>query len=198
MGSQDYEGLVSLYHGIFVYCGIAALVFLCVAALLFIVLKIPRVFMELTGRGAKKAIARMEEAGSASGDLNSVSRQIGDDGRRHRRGRTGALGTSKLRRKSGSLSGGLTTEKMAGTSLQASPEVYSSGDIDGGAAPTDVLSRDITGAPSGTDTMDSGINMAFPAADSFGFSETVVLNGGQPTGFTVLRSIMEIHTDEVI
>lgn len=155
MGSQDYEGLVSLYHGIFVYCGIAALVFLCVAALLFIVLKIPRVFMELTGRGAKKAIARMEEAGSASGDLNSVSRQIGDDGRRHRRGRTGALGTSKL-------------------------------------------SRDITAAPSGTDTMDSGINMAFPAADSFGFSKNVVLNGGRPTGFTVLRSIVEIHTDEVI
>ena len=115
MGSQDYEGLVSLYHGIFLYCGIGAILFLAVAILLFILLKIPRVFSELTGRVAKKAIAQMSEDGAVSGDLNT-SRRIGDDGRRHRKGRTGALGTSKLRRKSGSLSGGLPTEKMAANS----------------------------------------------------------------------------------
>ena len=56
MGAQDFEGLVSLYHGIFLYCGIAAILFLVAAILLFIFLKIPRVFSELTGRGERPAV----------------------------------------------------------------------------------------------------------------------------------------------
>ncbi len=271
MGAQDFEGLVSLYHGIFLYCGIAAILFLVAAILLFIFLKIPRVFSELTGRVAKKAIAQMSEDGAASGDLNT-SRRIGDDGRRHRKGRTGALGTSKLRRKSGSLSGGLTTEKMArsgrmeGVSgelggmmsgAQAAgvgTESYSGGmgagalansgapvqtfssapaqsfaasagylSDDSGSAPTDVLSSGYgtSGSLSGgmnspgaippgmddrsapTDVLSSGPAMVQSAGGSWSDAgaaaqtETMVLGGG-PGGFVVLRTIMEVHTDEVI
>ncbi len=232
MGAQDFEGLVSLYHGIFLYCGIAAILFLVAAILLFIFLKIPRVFSELTGRVAKKAIAQMSEDGAASGDLNT-SRRIGDDGRRHRKGRTGALGTSKLRRKSGSLSGGLTTEKMARSgrmegvsgelggmmsgaqaagnmpdpaamnmNIGPSPAGGFTGNgyamDDSGSAPTDVLSSGygasggLSGGMNSSGTISPGVDDGAAAQ-----SETMVLGGG-PGGFVVLRTIMEVHTDEVI
>lgn len=214
MGAQDYEGLVSLYHGIFLYCGIGAILFLAVAILLFILLKIPRVFSELTGRVAKKAIAQMSEDGAASGDLNT-SRRIGDDGRRHRRGRTGALGTSKLRRKSGSLSGGLPTEKMAANSGGLGEYSGQMGSPAGdGSAPTDVLSQPQSSfsgqmlqeassafnAPGGiappevSETPPTG---GWSGTYDPAQSETMVLGGG-PGGFVVLRTIMEVHTDEVI
>ncbi len=214
MGAQDYEGLVSLYHGIFLYCGIGAILFLAVAILLFILLKIPRVFSELTGRVAKKAIAQMSEDGAVSGDLNT-SRRIGDDGRRHRKGRTGALGTSKLRRKSGSLSGGLPTEKMAANSGGLGEYSGQMGSPSGdGSAPTDVLSQpqgsfsgkilqeasSAFNAPGGiappevSDTPPTG---GWSGTYDPAQSETMVLGGG-PGGFVVLRTIMEVHTDEVI
>lgn len=103
---QNYEQLVNIYQGIFVGCGIAAIVFFAGAAALFFLLKIPRVFGELTGRTAKKAIREME-GGGESGELTSESQRIGDDGRRHRgrNKRTGSLGTTRLRN-SRSLTGG--------------------------------------------------------------------------------------------
>lgn len=114
MGSQDFEKLINLYHGIFLYCGIAALIFLVAAIALFFVLKIPRVFLELTGRVARKAIEEMKEEGAETGNLTAQIGKMGDDGRRHRRGRTGTLGTSRLRKKTGNLSGGLPTAQMQG------------------------------------------------------------------------------------
>ena len=115
---QNFEQMMNLYHGIFVGCGIAALVFLALAVVTFILLKIPGVFAELSGRTAKKAIQEMENNSAQSGNLGS--RKIGEDGRRQRnaRGRTGTLGTSKLRRRTGGLnnsaanSGSLVTGKM--------------------------------------------------------------------------------------
>lgn len=100
---QNFEQMMNLYHGIFIGCGIAAIVFLVLAVVAFILLKIPRVFGELSGHIAKKAIQEMESGSAESGSL--TSRKIGDDGRRHRggKGRTGALGTSRLRKHSGSL-----------------------------------------------------------------------------------------------
>lgn len=280
MGAQDYESLVNLYHGIFLYCGIAALVFLGAAILLFILLKIPRVFAELSGRVAKKAIAQMSEDGAVSGDLNT-SRRIGDDGRRHRKGRTGALGTSRLRRKSGSLSGGLATEKMGaghtgemnGSSgglgspsgglgspsgglgslsgglgspsgglnggagalgnpsgglglfpgqVQGNGNSYVPGDgsaptdvlsgfglPEDGSAPTDVLSPAAAASSSGQNPLasfDGPSSQESTASRQSGDwngaydparTETMALGGG-PGGFMVLRTIMEVHTDEVI
>ena len=82
MASQNFEQMMNLYHGIFVYCGLAAILFLVIAITLFIFLKIPRVFSELTGRGARKAIQEMEMKRADSGKL--LSRKLGEDGRRHR------------------------------------------------------------------------------------------------------------------
>ena len=53
---QGFEERYTLYRSIFLYCGIAALVFLAIAIILFFVLKIPQVFGELTGRTARKAV----------------------------------------------------------------------------------------------------------------------------------------------
>ena len=110
MGSQNFEQMINVYHGIYIYCGIAAIAFLVLAAALFILLKIPRVFSELTGRGAKKAIQEMVDEGTATGNL--TSRKIGEDGRRHRKkAKTGALGTARLRRRTG-LTGSLAGNRM--------------------------------------------------------------------------------------
>lgn len=56
---QGFEEKYTLYRNIYLYCGIAALVFLAIAILLFIVLRIPQVFGELTGRTARKAVEEM-------------------------------------------------------------------------------------------------------------------------------------------
>ena len=47
---QGFEERYTFYRNIFLYCGIAALVFLAIAIILFFVLKIPQVFGELTGK----------------------------------------------------------------------------------------------------------------------------------------------------
>ena len=47
---QGFEEKYAFYRNIFLYCGIAALVFLAIAIILFFALRIPQVFGELTGR----------------------------------------------------------------------------------------------------------------------------------------------------
>ena len=131
MGSQNFEQMINVYHGIYIYCGIAAIAFLVLAAALFILLKIPRVFSELTGRGAKKAIQEMVDEGTATGNL--TSRKIGEDGRRHRKkAKTGALGTARLRRRTG------LTGSLAGNGMGA------------GVAATDSVSASTMGSHSAT------------------------------------------------
>ena len=241
---QDFEQLMNLYHGIFVWCGVAAILFLILAVALFILLKIPQAFGELTGRVARKAIAEMVELSSETGGL--TSRKIGEDGRRHRSGRnrTGALGTSKLRRRTGSLSGSLPTDKMGGqrtTSMElfpggrsgannsmepepAYPQETIAGSMAGGFAAAEPVSDkavqpgpqslvrvggapDDTGAQA-TTALDSGV-LETTALDN-GVSETTVLSGniqalktpsagsGGGASFVILRSIVEVHTDEVV
>lgn len=51
---QGFEEKYAFYRNIFLYCGIAALVFLAIAIILFFALRIPQVFGELTGRTARK------------------------------------------------------------------------------------------------------------------------------------------------
>lgn len=253
---QDFEQLMNLYHGIFVWCGAAAILFLILAAALFILLKIPQAFGELTGRVAKKAIAEMVELSSESGGL--TSRKIGEDGRRHRSGRnrTGALGTSKLRRRTGSLSGSLPTDKMGGqrtTSMELTPgglsgasnsmgpvPAYPQENISGsmaggfaaaaqvsvsdnavqtgpqsfvraGGAPDDTGARETTALDSGAlETTALGNGASETTALDSGALETTVLSGniqalktpsagsGRGASFVILRSIVEVHTDEVM
>ena len=61
---QGFEERYTFYRNIFLYCGIAALVFLAIAIILFFVLKIPQVFGELTGRTARKAVEEMASGGT--------------------------------------------------------------------------------------------------------------------------------------
>lgn len=112
MSSQDFEQQVIFYHKVFVYCAIAALIFLLIAIILFFVLKIPRVFGEMTGRDARKAIDEMMAENATSGSLTSM--KLGEDGRRRRRGKTGALSTGKLRKNTAVRSGGLGRNSVSG------------------------------------------------------------------------------------
>ncbi len=234
----NFEQQVNLFHGIFVYCGIAALLLLAVAVALFFLLKIPQVFSEITGRGAKKAIEEMEGEGA-------ISRRIGEDGRKKRKGLTGALGTGKLRRNTGNLrrsvssptglmtgqeteavgqqtaqtfTESMETGKMSPEMNSLQPENNASGlqgqetigesvtdtlqnePFDMGETPTDVLNKrpDTEDGSSSTTVLSNG---GETAAYQPPMQDTMVLNVGMKmpaTEFHILRTIMEVHTDEVI
>lgn len=61
---QEFEAKYTLYRNIYFYCGIAALFFLLIAIILFFSLRIPQVFGELTGRTARKAVEEMNNGQS--------------------------------------------------------------------------------------------------------------------------------------
>ena len=71
---RDYASQVTLFHNIFISCGIAAFVFLTFAVVLFFALKIPRVFGELTGRPARMMTGEMQ------GDTSQLPNDPGPDG----------------------------------------------------------------------------------------------------------------------
>ncbi len=220
MSTQNFEQLMNMYGNIKFFCGIAALIFLLTAIALFFLLKIPSVFSELTGRGAKKAIEEMTAA-NESGGL-SASRKIGDDGRRHKRKR---VGTSRLRKNTGRLTGSLTgnlignpaedmaTGRMDMTSDYRSPNSgYGDGpsadefmattspipEAEMGTEDTSVLSDGMTETSvlsdgmNETSVLDSGANET--SVLDTGMNETTVMR----PGFIIERSIVEIHTDEMI
>ncbi|HCT90296.1 MAG TPA: hypothetical protein DF613_02765 [Lachnospiraceae bacterium] len=56
---QNFESRCCLYEKICLYCGIAAVIFLVLAIILFVTLHIPQVFGEFTGRTARRAVRRM-------------------------------------------------------------------------------------------------------------------------------------------
>ena len=58
---QNFEQKYAVYQHIALYCAIAAGVFLVLTIILFLVLKIPQVFGELTGRTARKAVQEMRQ-----------------------------------------------------------------------------------------------------------------------------------------
>lgn len=186
MNTQNFEQLINLYHNLFVWCGIIAIVLLLVAIFLFIWLKIPRVYDELSGRGAKKAIAEMGETG-ASGAL--TGRGIDQSGKR--KGRTGILQQQNPQRTAGSGALGYSGNMSGQMSGQISGPM--SGQMSGQIA--------------------SPVSAAMgPSAGGYApepeevYAETAPLAAGMipqaptptPTGFRVIRSIVEIHTDEVI
>ncbi len=212
MGVQNFEQQVNLFHGMCVYCAIAALGFLIIAAALFFLFRILEVVGELTGRKAKRAIDEMTAENAVSGSL--TSRRIGEDGRRHRRkGRTGALATGRLRRTSGRLvmpdshrdqstlnqDGSTTTDELY--DCGSTPENLSD---TLGSKQTDVLDQD---GSTPTDVLSSHIQITTELEDPTELnaqesrSETVLLNQSMIQSgerFVIERSIVEIHTDEVI
>lgn len=240
MSAQNFEQQITFYHNIYVYCAIAALIFLVIAILLFFVLKIPRVIGEITGRDAKKAIEEMTAANDITGNL-STSRRLGDDGRRHRKGRSGGLGTGRLKKNTTSRSGGLGQDSNSMPNIAEGQNIsfgqnMTSGNDAGAAAgsqPTDRLTQDqpsyseqdnFGSAP--TDVLDNYGSDPTDVLDNYGNAPTDVLNHFEsiPAGmeyrqpetetmvlnqtnlqtqsgndlFVIERSIVEIHTEEVI
>lgn len=202
MGTQNFEGQVAFYHNIFVYCAIAALIFLVISVTLFFVLKISKVFSEFTGRDARRAIEQMVAENALSGSLTSL--RLGEDGRRRRRGRTGALATGRLRKNTTVRTGNLTQSMVT-----AQMETSTSGKIQSesaavqdtfGSTKTDVLD---TFGSAETDVLDSLQNTAYSGGGENAqqeVSETMVLeqNMIRQEEFVILRSIVDVHTDEVI
>lgn len=74
---MDYDASMQMYLLIFRICGIAAVIMLLVSIVLFIMLKIPKVFGELTGLNAKKTIRHMEEINAQTGKLVSSHKVVG-------------------------------------------------------------------------------------------------------------------------
>lgn len=176
MSTQNFEQMMNLYSGIKTVCAVAAIVFFLAAVALFFLLKIPSVFGELTGRTAQKAIEEMTSE-SHSGSLGA-SRKIGEDGLRQRKKVTGILGTSRLKRKTGNLSGSLATDRL-------NPADSS----------TDIYKAEVQKENNAVNT--SGENYTTVMAQ--GSIETTVLERRPgPGGFLLERSIVDIHTDEVI
>lgn len=190
MGVQNFEQQVNLFHGMCVYCAIAALGFLIIAAALFFLFHIPEVVGELTGRKARRAIDEMTAENAVSGSL--TSRRIGEDGRRHRRkGRTGALATGRLRRTSGRLV--MPDSHRDQSTLNQNGSTTTDELYDDGSTPTDVLSSHIQITTELEDPTESNTQESR--------SETVLLNQSMiqtEKRFVIERSIVEIHTDEVI
>lgn len=213
MGTQNFEGQVAFYHNIFVYCAIAALIFLAISVTLFFVLKISKVFSEFTGRDAKRAIEQMVAENALSGSLTSL--RLGEDGRRRRRGRTGALATGRLRKnttvRTGNLTQSMVTAQMETSTSgkiqsesAAVQDTFGSAETDVldtfGSAETDVLD---TFGSAETDVLDSLQNTAYSGGGENAqqeVSETMVLeqNMIRQEEFVILRSIVDVHTDEVI
>ena len=186
MNSQNFEQLMNMYGGIKLGCGIAAIIFLIAAIVLFFVLKIPTVFSELSGRGAKKAIEEMT-AENESGGL-SPSRKIGEDGRRHKKARTGSLGTSKLRKNTGRLTGRLNTGNTAGMRNPAGQNgAFASGQTGGYGAAQNADTYQQNVQPQNTGAYQQNVQPQNTAYMHQSADETAMMNqGGNET--TVMNS----------
>ena len=175
---QGFEERYTFYRNIFMYCGIAALVFLAIAIILFFVLKIPQVFGELTGRTARKAVEEM-----ASG------------------------GTPTIKKKTDKKSKGKKETKKPANGTPSKKQVYSDliGEND---TPVRLVTHDDLPTPTlmpmreeETEMLDGTV-----AEGETEVLETVSLEAGEPetdvlhhdVDFVVIRSLVEIHTDEVI
>ena len=145
---QNFEQKYAAYQHIALYCAIAAGVFLVLTIILFLVLKIPQVFGELTGRTARKAVQEMTENHPQSGKLQK--KNVSPAKKK----------TSRKDKK---------TEKPEEQESEAETAVLGQNDL----METTVLDAVRDSVPTGKLSV-------------------------QPETFKVLRSIVEIHTDEVI
>lgn len=205
-----------IYRYIFIICGILSLVMLIVAAVLFVVLKIPVVIGDITGANARKAIENIRNQNEASGDKiyksshvnkerGKLTEKISPSGsliRNHTEALGGAMSTSKL-----------GTEKL----LQEAQDAHA-------AANETTLLEGASGAFNETTLLD-GVKGAFNETTLLGgvngtFSETTLLDGWnsvspettvlsqelrpdmnpvpQPVVFEIEFDITYVHTDEVI
>ena len=202
---QGFEEKYTFYRNIFLYCGIAALVFLAIAIILFFVLKISQVFGELTGRTARKAVEEM-----ASGGTPTVKKKTDKKSKGKKETKKPATGTAPKKQVYSDLIGENDTpvrlvthddiptptlmprrEEETSILSEGETEVLGTGMTE---AETEVLggSQRMTGTESET-TVPGAVEAE---TDILQMPETQVTP--EKADFVVVRSIVEIHTDEVI
>lgn len=174
---QGFEEKYAFYRNIFLYYGIAALVFLAIAIILFFALRIPQVFGELTGRTARKAVEEM-----VSGQTPTVRKKT----------------VKKTKRKTDTK----RPEIEAGQKKQVYSDLIGENDT-----PVRLVTHDDIPTPTlmpmreeETEMLDRTV-----AEGETEVLETVSLEAGEPetdvlhhdVDFVVIRSLVEIHTDEV-
>ena len=213
---QGFEERYTFYRNIFLYCGIAALVFLAIAIILFFVLKIPQVFGELTGRTARKAVEEMTSGGTPTvkkrTDKKSKGKKetkkqvysdlIGENDTPVRLVTHDDIPTPTLmpkREEETSIIGAGETEVLGAEMSETETEVLGAGMPE---TETEVLGAGMPEAE--TEVLGAGMKESETTVLGTVEAETDIpqMPGTQEApeeaAFVVLRSIVEIHTDEVI
>lgn len=194
---QNFEQKYAVYQHIALYCAIAAGVFLVLTIILFLVLKIPQVFGELTGRTARKAVQEMTENHPQSGRLQkrNVSPAKKKTSRKDKRTEKPEEQETKRRSYHDLVGENDTPVSLVSHDDMPTPAVIHPRektpieDLD----QTTVLQSEAETAVLGqNDLMETTVLDA--VRDSVPTGKLSV----QPETFKVLRSVVEIHTDEVI
>lgn len=198
---QNFEQRYTLYQHIALYCAIAAGIFLVITVLLFLILRIPQVMGELTGRTARKAVQEMIEKNPGSGRLQRTGKAV------------------EKKKKSS------TTNKKASKTENEEKKKRSYHDLVGeNDTPVRLVSQDDMPTPAvihpRAKTEDTDLDQTTLLQQETDGETTILMQTEQmetsvlslegedtvPTGklsasaetFKVVRSIVEIHTDEVI
>ena len=190
---QNFEQKYAAYQHIALYCAIAAGVFLVLTIILFLVLKIPQVFGELTGRTARKAVQEMTENHPQSG--RNVSPAKKKTSRKDKK--TEKPEEQEARRRSYH---DLVGENDTPVSLVSHDDMPTPAIIHPREkTPTEDLDQ-TTVLQSEAETAVLGQNdlMETTVLDAVRDSVPTGKLSVQPETFKVLRSVVEIHTDEVI
>ena len=210
---QGFEERYTVYRNIFLYCGLVALVFLAIAIILFFVLKIPQVFGERTGRTARKAVEEM-----ASGGTPTIKKKTDKKSKGKKETKKPANGTPLKKQVYSDLIGEIDTpvrlvthddiptptlmprrEEETSIRSEGETEVLGAGITE---TETEVLGTEMTEAETevigaGTQESETTVLGAVEAeTDILQMPETQVTP--EEADFVVVRSIVEIHTDEVI
>ena len=108
---QHIQNQMNSYHNLYVGCLIAGFVFLAIALILFFVLKIPNVFMRITGLSKKKEIKEMTDSVEYTSQLS----------RRLTKGKKGKKKKTKVHM--------MTETGTLKTAVKNTNEQYASGEI---------------------------------------------------------------------
>ena len=179
--AQQISRNITKYHNIFLICLIAAICFLIVAIALFFLLKIPKVFMIITGLSKKMEIKQLDDNAAYTSQLTNLKTGKSMKNEPPRRRKTEMYSASgKLNVKQGSI----PVTQIDPNATYADPR-----------SETTLLSN----------SPEESIGTTVLSHDS-GEQETSILRGGdryqkiskRDFGFRPSREILLIHTDEDI
>lgn len=194
---QNFEQKYAAYQHIALYCAIAAGVFLVLTIILFLVLKIPQIFGELTGRTARKAVQEMTENNPQSGKLRkkNTSTSKKKASRKDRKAEKTEDQEAKKRSYHDFVGENDTPVRLVSHDDMPTPAVIHPRE----KSPTEDLDQ-TTVLQSEAETAVLGQNdlMETTVLDAVRDSVPTGKLSVQPETFKVLRSVVEIHTDEVI